>query len=492
LLASVGINSIVINNVNVHAKETELIHKKLPITKQLADIFHGYGIRIFLSINYASPIQSGELDTADPCDLNVIKWWDNVITDIYKEIPNFGGFLVKADSEHRPGPHSYGRDHAQGANMLARILKPYNGLLIWRCFVYNCKQDWRDRTTDRAKAAYDIYKPFDGAFLDNVILQIKNGPMDFQVREPVSPLLGAMPNTSQILELQITQEYTGQQIHLCYLVPQWKEILNFDTYAKGKGSTVKKIIDGSLHNARLHGIAAVVNVGDDFNWTGHYLAQANLYGYGRLAWNPDLSSEEIAREWINLTFGNNFEIQNVLLEMLINSWQIYENYTSPLGIGWMVTPGSHYGPSVDGYEYSPWGTYHRADNTMIGVDRTTASGTGFTGQYYKENKGMYEYLTSCPEELILFFHRLPYTYRLKSGKTLIQHIYDTHFEGAIMAKDMNDAWNSLRGKIDEDRFEHILARLKLQKEHALEWRDVINSYFHRKTGIPDIYGRKLY
>jgi len=492
LLASVGINSIVLNNVNVHTNETELIDKKISITKKMAGIFREYGIRVFLSINYASPIQSGELNTADPCDLNVIRWWEKVIAHIYKEIPDFGGFLVKADSEHRPGPLSYGRDHAQGANMLAKILTAYNGILIWRCFVYNCRQDWRDATTDRAKAAYDIYKPFDGAFLDNVVLQIKNGPMDFQVREPVSPLLGAMPHTSQILELQITQEYTGQQIHLCYLIPQWKEIIDFDTYAKGKGSTVKKAVDGSLHRTKLNGFAAVVNVGDDFNWTGHYLAQANLYGYGRLAWNPDLSAEEITKEWIGLTFGKDVEIENVLLKMLMDSWLVYESYTSPLGLGWMITPGSHYGPNVDGYEYSPWGTYHRADHTMIGVDRTTLSGTGFTGQYFKDNKDMYECKPSCPDEFILFFHRLPYTYSLKNGTTLLQHIYDTHFEGVNKVKDIKTKWGSLRGKIDEQRFEHILARLNLQEEHAKEWCDVINSYFYRKTGIADIHGRKIY
>lgn len=492
LLATVGINSIVINNVNVHSNETELINQKISITKKLAEVFREYGIRTFLSINYASPIQSGELDSADPCDLKVIKWWESVISNLYKEIPDFGGFLVKADSEHRPGPLTYGRDHAQGANMLAKILKSYNGILIWRCFVYNCKQDWRDVTTDRAKAAYEIYKQFDGAFLDNVILQIKNGPMDFQVREPVSPLLGAMPHTSQILELQITQEYTGQQIHLCYLIPQWKEILDFDTYAKGRGSTIKKVVGGLLHGTKLNGFAAVVNVGNDFNWTGHYLAQANLYGYGKLAWNPDVSAEEITKEWIRLTFGKDVEIESVLLKMLLDSWLVYESYTSPLGLGWMVTLGSHYGPSVDGYEYSPWGTYHRADNKMIGIDRTSSGGTGFTKQYFKENENAYEYQTSCPEELILFFHRLSYTHKLKSGKTLIQHIYDTHFEGVQKVKDMKAKWESLKGKIDEHRFEHILARLTAQEEHAKEWCDVINSYFYRKTGISDVNGRNIY
>lgn len=301
-----------------------------------------------------------------------------------------------------------------------------------------------------------------------------------------------MPNTSQILELQITQEYTGQQIHLCYLLTQWKEILNFDTYVKNKGSTIKKVVDGSLHGTKFHGFAAVVNVGNDFNWTGHYLAQANLYGYGRLAWNPDLTSYEITKEWIGLTFGNDTQVHGVLSQMLTESWNTYESYTSPLGIGWMVTPGSHYGPSIDGYEYSPWGTYHRADKHMIGVDRTTSNGTGFTGQYFEENKQMYEYLISCPDELLLFFHRLPYTYKLKSGKTLIQYIYDTHFDGADKAEALILKWESLKEKIDPEKFEHVLARLKAQASHAKEWRDVINSYFYRKTGINDIHGRKIY
>ncbi|KPC99757.1 Xylan alpha-(1-_2)-glucuronosidase [Geobacillus sp. BCO2] len=493
LLASVGINAISINNVNVHKTETKLITDHfLPDVAEVADIFRTYGIKTFLSINYASPIEIGGLPTADPLDPEVRRWWKETAKRIYQYIPDFGGFVVKADSEFRPGPFTYGRDHAEGANMLAEALAPFGGLVIWRCFVYNCQQDWRDRTTDRAKAAYDHFKPLDGQFRENVILQIKNGPMDFQVREPVSPLFGAMPKTNQMMEVQITQEYTGQQKHLCFLIPQWKEALEFDTYAKGKGSKVKKVIDGSLFDYRYSGIAGVSNIGNDPNWTGHTLAQANLYGFGRLAWNPDLSAEEIANEWVVQTFGDDSRVVETISWMLLSSWRIYENYTSPLGVGWMVNPGHHYGPNVDGYEYSHWGTYHYADRDGIGVDRTVATGTGYTAQYFPENAAMYESLDTCPDELLLFFHHVPYTHRLHSGETVIQHIYNTHFEGVEQAKQLRKRWEQLKGKIDEKRYHDVLERLTIQVEHAKEWRDVINTYFYRKSGIDDQYGRKIY
>lgn len=493
LLASVGINGLVLNNVNVHKTETTLISEKmLPKVARLADILRDYGIKTYLSINYSSPIELGKLDTADPLDEGVKKWWSSKAEEIYSHINDFGGFLVKADSEFRPGPFTYGRNHAEGANVLAEALEPFGGIVIWRCFVYNCKQDWRDYKTDRANAAYDNFMPLDGLFKGNVILQIKNGPMDFQVREPVSPLLGGLERTNQILELQITQEYTGQQKHLCYLVPQWKEVFNFDTYAKGEGSTIKDIINGSVFKMKYSGVAAVSNIGNNVNWTGHTLAQANLYGYGRLIWNPGLSSEEIAKEWIQLTFSNNEKVVATILEMLLSSWKIYEDYTSPLGIGWMVSPNHHYGPSVDGYEYQKWGTYHRADWKAIGVDRTSRAGTGFASRYRKENTERFEAIDTCPEELLLFFHRVPYDYKLRSGVKLIQHIYNTHFQGAKKAVELKDKWESLKGLIDEERYESVRSRLEIQIEDAKEWRDVINSYFYRKTGIEDELGRKIY
>lgn len=491
LLASIGINGVVVNNVNVSREATELIGSKVGMVKTLAAIFRVYGIRLFLSINFASPLEFG-LDTADPVNSQVQNWWKERAAKLYAEIPDLGGFLVKADSEHRPGPFTYGRTHVEGANMLAEALKPFGGVVIWRCFVYNCQQDWRDHKTDRARAAYDVFYPLDGKFDDNVILQIKNGPMDFQVREPVSPLFGALQRTNQMLELQITQEYTGQQRHLCYLIPQWKEILDFDTYAKGPGSTVDRIISGELIEQSYSGITAVVNVGRDLNWTGHTLAQANLYGYGRLAWDPNLSAEEITREWILGTFGHNDKVMDTVAKMLLESWEVYEKYTVPLGIGWMCNINHHYGPSPEGYEYSKWGTYHRANHEAIGVDRSVKNGTGYAGQYFPENAEMYENVETCPEELLLFFHRIPYTYKLKSGKTLIQHVYDTHFEGVEQVEEMIKSWQNLQGLVEQEAYEHILDRLRGQLVDAQEWRDVINNYFYRKSGIPDEKNRKIY
>lgn len=493
LMASIGINGIAINNVNVHRAETFLITDKLlPQVAQFATIFRSYGIKLFLSVNYAATIELGEVDTADPLDPRVQQWWKQKAEQIYSVIPDFGGFVVKADSENRPGPFTYNRDHADGANMLGEALKPYGGLVLWRCFVYDCHQDWRDRSTDRARAAYDHFKPLDGRFLDNVILQIKNGPMDFQVREPVSPLFGAMPNTNAVLEFQITQEYTGQQRHVCFLIPQWKEVLEFDTKVKGDGSTVKEIAAGSIHPYAHSGIAAVTNIGDDDNWTGHHLAQANLYGYGRLLWNPELSSKEIAEEWARITFPDSHAVQQLLVAFLLESWSIYESYTSPLGVGWMVTPHYHYGPDIDGYEYSKWGTYHFADHKGIGVNRTAASGTGYTSQYEPENAARYESLQTCPDELLLFFHHVPYTHVLHSGTTVIQHIYDTHFAGVERVEYWIERWKELAGEVDEQRFAHISGRLQEQLENSKEWRDIVNTYFFRKSGIADEKGRTIY
>ncbi|GGF81061.1 xylan alpha-(1-_2)-glucuronosidase [Paenibacillus albidus] len=494
MMSSVGINAIAVNNVNVHEQETLFISPAyLPDISNIADIFRVYGIRLYLSVNFASPLQGGELGTADPLDPEVRSWWRGKAAGIYAAIPDFGGFVVKADSENRPGPFTYGRDHADGANMLAEALEPFGGLVIWRCFVYNCKQDWRDRKTDRARAAYDHFKPLDGRFHTNVILQIKNGPMDFQVREPVSPLFGALQQTNQVIEFQIAQEYTGQQRHVCYLVPQWKEVLEFNTYAKGEeDAPVKHVVDGSIWNNRYSGVAAVSNVGDDLNWTGHLLAQANLYGYGRLAWNPELSAECIAEEWARLTFGSDPAVLDTVTRILLDSWSIYESYTAPLGVGWMINPDHHYGPNVDGYEYSPWGTYHFADNRGMGVDRTVRSGTGYSAQYMGPNAERYESLEDCPDELLLFFHHVPYTHVLHSGKTVIQHIYDTHFEGAERAAELLASWQTLQGRMEEGLYLQVEERLLEQAEHAKEWRDKINTYFYRKSGIEDQQQRTIY
>lgn len=493
LLASVGVNCLVLNNVNVWEQETRLISDEyLSALASLAVVFADYGIRVLLSVNFAAPIQLGGLGTADPADESVRAWWNRTADRIYAHIPDFGGFLVKADSESRPGPYTYGRDHAQGANMLADALAPHGGLLIWRCFVYNCHMDWRDRKLDRARAAYDTFVPLDGKFHDNVVLQIKNGPMDFQIREPVAPLFGGMTRTNQMMEFQITQEYTGQQIDLCYLVPLWKEALDFDTCVRGKGSFVRDVVSGRLFHNRIGGIAGVSNVGDSPAWTGHPLAQANLFGFGRIAWDPTLPADAIATEWARLTFGNDPTVTNTVSAMLMRSRGIYESYTSPLGIGWFVNPQYHYGPNVDGYEYSRWGTYHYADFRGIGVDRTVATGTGYAGQYCPPNDAMYENADTCPENLLLFFHHVPYDHVLSSGQTVLQYIYDTHFEGAEQAAGLLRAWDSLQGRIAPEIFQEGRRRFSLQTRNAVEWRDVVNTYFYRKTGVPDAKGRQIY
>ena len=493
LLSSVGINGITLNNVNVHDKETCFItEKELVKIKRIADIFKDYAIKIYLSINYASPIAIDNLSTADPLDPDVKMWWKERAKKIYKFIPDFGGFLVKADSEFRPGPFTYNRDHAEGANMLAEALEEFGGIVIWRCFVYNCTQDWRDKSTDRARAAYDNFMPLDGKFKDNVVLQIKNGPMDFQVREPVHPLFGGLKKTNQIIEFQITQEYTGQQKHLCYLGTLWEEVLDFKTYSADKDSAVRDIVSGNVFKQRYHGFAGVSNIGLDQNWTGHDLAQANLYTFGRISWNPSLTAKETAEEWVKLTFNTENPVVETIRDILMESWEIYESYTAPLGVGWMVNPDHHYGPSVDGYEYSRWGTYHYADHLGIGVDRSVESGTGYAGLYHEPNFKKYESPETCPDELILFFHHLPYTRKLKSGRTIIQHIYDTHFEGVKRAETLIDKWKSIKNYVDENRYNNVLKKFNEQLEHSKEWRDVINSYFFRKTGIKDLSGRKIY
>ncbi len=492
LISSLGINGVVLNNVNVRHTAIKLIEpvylKKL---SQIASLFQKYGIKMFLSVNFASPIHLGGLDTADPLDQRVRQWWKQKVKQIYDYIPNFGGFLVKADSEFNPGPHTYGRTQADGANMLAEALEAFDGFVVWRAFVYNCQQDWRDYKTDRAKAAYEIFKPLDGKFAENVAIQIKYGPMDFQIREPVSPLFGGLKETNQILELQITQEYTGQQIHLCYLGTMWKEILDFDTFSKGNNSFVKRIIDGTIYNKKSCGIAGVANIGDDPNWTGHDLAQANLWSFGKLAWDPDQDLKEIVEEWIKLTFGDDEIVLKNITYLLMSSREVYESYTTPFGLGWMVNPGHHYGPNPEGYEYSHWGAYHRANWEAIGVDRTSR-GTGFTLQYNEPWRSVYDDIEKCPEELLLFFHRVPYNFKMKNGKTLLQNIYDLHFNAVEKVQEFINLWNDLEGKIDPSIFLRVKKRLEMQLLHAIEWRDVVNTYFYRKTAIGDEKGRIIY
>ncbi len=495
LLCSLSYNGVVINNVNVKGEACNLINDKLIYkVKELNDLFASYGVKLYLSLNYAAPIDDPGVNSADPLDEKVIRWWEDKFDRIYSVIPDLGGFLVKADSEGRPGPFTYGRDQAEGANLLARAIKKHGGIIIWRCFVYNCMQDWRDLKTDRARAAYDYFHDLDGKFLDNVILQIKNGPVDFQVREPVAPLFGKMQKTNQMVEFQIAQEYTGQQRHVCYLIPWFKEVLDFETYAKGEKPSDSRVVDvvtGKTFGYRYSGMCAVTNTGNDENWTGHDLAAANLYGFGRLCFDPELSSEEIAREWIELTFGNDEKVIGNISKILMMSWPAYEKYTAPLGIGWMCHPADHYGPDPDGYEYDRWGTYHKATCRTVGLERNS-TGTGYAGQYNEPNASMYEDPATTPDELLLFFHKIPYEHVLHSGKTVIQHIYDSHFEGASDVEEMASLWDELEGRIDKDAFERTSKRFEHQLSHSKQWRDVINSYFYRKTMIPDEKGRELY
>ncbi|WP_078394152.1 alpha-glucuronidase family glycosyl hydrolase [Shouchella patagoniensis] len=493
MLASVGINALTMNNVNVHEVETYLIDESLlPDVAKHAAIFKKYGISLYLSINYASPIVLGKLDSADPLDKAVISWWKKQAEIIYRHVPELGGFVVKADSEHRPGPFTYGRTHADGANMLAAAITPFGGTVFWRCFVYDCLQDWRDRTTDRARAAYDHFAKLDGQFAENVILQIKSGPMDFQVREPVTPLFGALKQTNHVIEFQIAQEYTGQQIDVCFLPPMWQEILEFDTHAKGEGTTVAKIVTGNVYKPLRMGMTAVVNTGRDSNWTGHTFAQANLYSYGMMAWNPEVDVERLSSDWTKQTFPQVPEktIQ-FIEEVLRESWEVYESYTAPLGVGWMVNTGHHYGPDVNGYEYSPWGTYHFSDRDGMGVDRTD-SGSGYYRQYEPEVQTIYGERESCPDELLLFFHHVPYRHRLKSGKTVIQHIYDSHFAGVEKVEQWANEWSTFKETVPKHQADHIEAKFDAQLKNAKEWRDRINTYYYRMSGIEDSKGRTIY
>ncbi|WP_377267966.1 alpha-glucuronidase [Peterkaempfera sp. SMS 1(5)a] len=509
LLSASGVNAVAVNNVNVHATETRLLTDRLGDVADLAEVFRPYGIRVHLSVNFASPVVLGGLPTADPLDEGVRAWWAEAAGRVYEAIPDFGGFVVKADSEGQPGPFTYGRSHADGANMLAEALRPFDGVVNWRAFVYNHQQDWRDRSTDRARAAFDHFAPLDGEFHSNVIVQVKHGPMDFQVREPVSPVITAMPATRLAVEFQVTQEYTGQQRHVCYLGPMWSEVLGFRPWGPDAATVAAVAAGGSADGtaggspdgtggAEGGGLVAVSNVGDDPYWTGHPLAQANLYAFGRLAWAPQADPLAVLDEWIDLTFvplvsGDPEPLRRTLHAMMDGSWHSYERCSAPLGVGFMVRPGHHYGPDVDGYEYTPWGTYHFADRDGVGVDRTRASGTGFTGQYPQPWSEVYESPERCPDELLLFFHHVPYGHVLQSGSTVAQHIYDTHFAGAEEASESRRHWEKLgaSGLVEPMLYARVLELLDEQVRSAEEWRDQINAYFHRKSGVPDALGRLI-
>jgi alpha-glucuronidase len=488
LLASVGINGCAVNNVNADLRM--LTPGMIAQLARIADAFRPWGVRLAMSVDLSSPKAIGGLNTYDPLDPKVIVWWQKTVDGIYAQIPDFGGFVVKADSEGRPGPSQYGRTPADAANMLARALKPHGGVLMYRAFVYNHRLDWRDPKADRAKAAYEIFHPLDGTFDDNVIVQIKYGPIDFQVREPVSPLFAGLRKTNEAIELEITQEYTGQQRHLVFLVPMWKEILDFDMRADNRSTPVKEIVAGESFHHPLGGFAGVANVGLDTNWLAHPLAMANLYGFGRLAWDPDTSSGTIAEGWTRLTFGNDPLVVRTVDRMLLSSWHFYEEYTGPLGLGTLTDIlHSHYGPGIESAERNGWGQWIRANNDGVGMDRTVATGTGFIGQYPPEVARVYESLATCPDDLLLFMHHVPYTDRLHSGSTVIQYIYDSHYAGVQGAANLVTEWETLKGHVDDERYERVIKLQQYQAGHAIVWRDAVNNWFRAVSGIPDGKGR---
>ncbi len=479
LLASVGISATSINNVNVNPRILE--SDFLPEIAKIADTLRPWGVRVLISVDFGSPQKIGGLDTFDPLDPRVIAWWRDKTDEVYRAVPDLAGFIIKADSEGRVGPSTYGRTHADAANVVARALAPHGGKLFYRGFVYDNHMDWRNLKNDRARAADDNFRSLDGAFDDNAIIQVKNGPIDFQVREPASPLFGTLQKTKSAIELQITQEYFGQARHTVFLVPMWKEVLDFDLRAGGQPSPVK---------SRVNGFIGVSNVGLDDNWTGNHLSQANLYGFGRLAWDPDLTSEQIAQEWSRLTFGPDPTVNEIVNRIQISSWRTYENYTGPLGLQTLTDiTGNHYGVAVEASERNGWGQWHRADEQGVGMDRTVSTGTGFIGQYQPEVAKQWEALATTPDDLLLFLHHVPYTYKLHSGKTVIQHLYDAHYEGAAEVATYARWWKLLDGKIDERRYHEILAQLEYQAGQATVWRDAVNNWFHRESGIDDEQGR---
>lgn len=493
LLASVGINGCTINNVN--AAPGILEETFLAQIGRIADVFRPWGVRLSLSVDLGSPKLIGGLDTFDPLNPRVAEWWRTKVDEVYRHIPDFAGFMVKADSEGRLGPSTYGRSHADAANVIARALKPHGGVVFYRAFVYNHHLDWHDLKNDRAKAAYDNFHPLDGAFDDNAIIQIKNGPIDFQVREPVSPLFAGLRRTNEAIEMQITQEYTGQQRHLCFLVPMWKEVLDFDLHVDnsqtlGAVTPVKDIVAGRVFHRSIGGFVGVANAGMDANWLGSPLAMANLYGFGRLAWNPNLSAEKIVDEWTRLTFGSDPLVVRTISDMQLSSWHVYESYTGPLGAGTLTNIlGNHYDPGPESSEENGWGQWHRADHSGIGMDRTVATGTGYIGQYSEAIQQLYEPLAKCPDNLLLFFHHVPYTYVLHSGKTVVQHVYDSHYDGADRVLDYVAQWKTMEGHTDDERYRDILSRLQYQAGEAVVWRDGICNWIFRLSGIPDEKGR---
>jgi alpha-glucuronidase len=477
--ASIGINGAVLTNVNAEA--LALSPRYLEKIEALADEFRPYGVRVYLSARFSAPIELGGLKTADPLDPDVIAWWRAKSDEIYRYIPDFGGFLVKANSEGQPGPQEYGRTHADGANLIADAVAPHGGIVMWRAFVYQVQP-----TVDRVKQAYAEFKPLDGKFRPNVVVQIKNGPLDFQPREPFHPLFGAMPHTQLAIELQITQEYLGASIQLAYLGPLFEEALRADTFSSGPGSTVARVIDGSLRGGGLSVMAGIANTGDDRNWTGHPLAAANWYAFGRLAWDHTLDSTDIADEWTRMTFSNDPRVVDAIDRMLASSRETVVNYSMPLGLHHIMATDYHYGPGPWANAGRPDWTpayYHRADSVGLGADRTS-NGSDALSQYAPEIAGVWGDPEACPENLALWFHHLPWDHKMKSGRSLWMELCLRYQQGVDGVRHMERDWDSLAGLVDAERFAHVRALLGQQERDARVWRDACTLYFQQFSKQP--------
>ena len=478
--SSIGINGTVLNNVNTNALSLTVPY--LIKTATLAKIFRPYGIKVYLSARFSAPIEIGGLKTADPLDPQVKQWWIDKAKEIYQYIPDFGGFLVKANSEGQPGPQNYGRNHADGANMLADALSPFGGIVMWRAFVYDDKVP-----DDRAKQAYNEFKLLDGKFKPNVLVQIKNGAIDFQPREPFHPLFGAMPATPLMMEFQLTQEYLGFSTHLAYLGTMFKETLTADTHSKGEGSTVAKVISGKLDGHQLSAIAGVANIGSDVNWCGHPFAQSNWYTYGRLAWNPEFSADQLADEWIRLTFTNDKSAVTGIKKMMMDSRETIVNYMTPLGLHHIMARNHHYGPGpwVKDAGRDDWTSvyYHKADSVGIGFNRT-ATGSNAVAQYFPEVAKQFGDVKQVPEKYLLWFHRLKWSDKLSSGNTLWNELVAHYYDGVKVVDSMQVLWTGMKGKVDDDRHQEVSQLLKIQYEEAKWWRDACLLYFQSFSKLP--------
>ena len=478
--ASAGINGSVLNNVNANSKS--LSAEYLLKTKAIADTFRPYGVRVYLSARFSAPIELDGLKTADPLDPEVAAWWRRKAEEIYRLIPDFGGFLVKANSEGQPGPRTYGRDHLDGANMLAAALAPHRGVVIWRAFVYDAKPGY-----DRAAAAYEQLQPFDGRFAPNVLLQVKNGAIDFQPREPFHPLFGATPRTQMMLEAQITQEYLGFSNHFVFLAPMWREVLDSDTQAKGPGSTVTKVLDGSLFGQRITGMAGVANTGTDRNWTGHHFAQSNWYAFGRLAWNPDTPSRQIADEWIKMTLTREPEAVASITRVMLESHEALVDYMTPLGLHHIMWGGHHYGPAPweNQFERADWNPvyYHRADALGLGFDRTQA-GSNAVAQYSPAVRAVFADPARTPEKYLLWFHHVPWDRRMRSGRTLWDELALKYQRGVDWVRSTRKDWDALSGVIDGERHAAVKRKLEIQERDAVAWRDACLLYFQTFSKRP--------